>query len=1339
MGAWRWGVGRSEGHEEKSVPGSDSPIDYRDSLPYVLVVTRWFFLFFFPGLLGAQEIAPEQREFFESRIRPVLAQDCYECHRTGGKKKGGLALDSRAAMEEGGDSEGLFDFENPEQSYLIKVIRHQEEGMEMPKDGAKLNDRIIADFVAWIGMGAPDPRDQPPSDDEVENDRRWEQVRERRQEWWSFQPVRAVDPPDGEGTAIDRFLNEKIAGAGLTRSSRAGERVLVRRLSFALRGLPPTVGEVERYLAEQRPDRWERLVAEFLASPRFGERWARHWMDWIRYADSHGSEGDPAIRDAWRYRDYLIRALNDNVSYDTLVREHLAGDLLENPRIKDGRNESALGPAHLRMVFHGFAPTDALDEKVRFTDDQINVVTKAFQGLTVSCARCHNHKFDAISQEDYYALFGIFGSTKPGVVRVDAVDETATRGRMTALKKQLKENLIGDWIGTLPQWSGHFLAEQDRFIVESRKKNELIFLQAWDDGRKEGGFARGKARKPAGGEGWRGSELEGWTQHGEGLQGETASGGFSIAAEGESLLSAIHQAGLHSHGLSSKDRGIALSPRIELEGGEEVWLKVRGWGNAVVRYAVQNYPRNGTVFPSSQLRDGQWRWIRHDLDYWKGDRIHLEVTTSRDQAILSGDDDRSAFALAAALVVKQGEPTPPDLERQRMEHFLASRYRDNEELSAFFRRLVLEALEDWQADRLSDDQALLLDELVQTGILPNRATMGGELLQEFRKLEQSLAVPVRAPGVWEADSHDQEFFVRGDHKKPAQPVKRRFLEAIDDEPYDPSGSGRSELARDFLRPDNPFTARVIVNRVWHHLFGAGLVRTPDNFGRLGEAPTHPGLLDHLATRFVEDGWDLKKLIRSIVLTEAWQRSSVPHSLARERDPGNRLLSHFTMRRLEAEAIRDTLIAVSGGLDDTAYGKPVEGMSRRRSVYVRTQRNRLDPFLQTFNAPLPLGGKGRRDETNVPAQSLTLLNSPWVGGLARDWAERLPGNSTAEKVREAFKIAYSREPSQEELKATLAFLKRMDGEREARDRERADLDAQIAGLEAGISALESAARTRLKPRPVPAEAGPGPMARWDFEKDARDQTGSLHGHLHGGAKTIDGALVVGRGQGYFTSGPLDRDLGEKTLQVLVTLDHLEQQGGGVLGVQTLDGHIFDTIVYAETDAGEWLPGSEFHRRTRPLQGPREGAAHREAVWITISYAADGTIRAYRNAQPYGRGYRPGELQRFPKGGAQVIIGNRHGPPGAGRLLSGRIAEARLFDRALSAEEVALAIGMPLPPSREVVLRQLTAPERGRLGTAEEQLKDLLRRRAEQKEGSQAPLPLFDLTHGLFNSKELIYVR
>src|SRR4051812_1382917 len=398
---------------------------------------------------------PEQVEFFESRIRPILAQDCYECHSTAGKQKAGLVLDSRAGWQKGGDSGDAIVPGKPAESLLMRTIRHLEPDMKMPKRGAKLEERVVQDFEKWIAMGAPDPRDAPPSPEQVAQDRDWKAVLERRKGWWSFQPVQHPAPPAATSWSaqpVDRFLENAMSARGLAPAADAEPRTILRRLNYVLTGLAPTPEETELFNRDAAANLDSAIAAateRLLASPRFGEQWARHWMDWMRYAESHGSEGDPQIPYAWRYRDYLIRALNADVPYPQLVREQIAGDLLDAPRTNAalGMNESALGCAQYRFVLHGFSPTDCLDEQVTFTDNQIDTISKAFLGLTVSCARCHNHKFDAISQTDFYALYGVMASCRPALIDVNLPEKTKQiTEQMGELKEQIEAKLTRAWL-----------------------------------------------------------------------------------------------------------------------------------------------------------------------------------------------------------------------------------------------------------------------------------------------------------------------------------------------------------------------------------------------------------------------------------------------------------------------------------------------------------------------------------------------------------------------------------------------------------------------------------------------------------------------------------------------------------------------------------------------------------------------------------------------------------------------------------------------------------------------------------------------------------------------------
>ena len=1015
-------------------------------------------------LSAAPAPTPAALEFFETKIRPVLAQDCYECHRTGGKRKGGLALDQRQGLLTGGDSGPAVVPGDPAASLLLQAIRHDSEDLAMPKAGAKLEPGVIADFEHWIRLGAPDPRDTPPSDAQVAADTDWDAVLRRRKAWWSFQPIAKADLgglPAGTHP-IDHLLSGKLRAVGLTRAPRADRATLIRRLSFALRGLPPAPEEVAAFVSDPRPDAYATLVDTFLAAPRYGERWARHWMDWVRYADSHGSEGDAAIPNAWRYRDYLIRALNADVPYDQLVREHLAGDLLAKPRINHelGLNESALGTAQLRMVLHGFAPTDALEELVRFTDDQINVVSKTFLGLTVSCARCHHHKFDPISQQDYTGWYGIFTSTSPAQIAVDTPDaaEPRVRAELGATKTALRRALAQVWMDDAAALPGRLATPSPslgKLLTAAKDPGDLLHpwfaaaqtpsrpgavpgvLAAWRSRQ----AAAGLAPAPADRKRWdmtRTDDFSTWRHDGAGAVAPSAAGEFAVAVDGGQVVTGIYPAGVYSHLLSTKDRAVLLSPRFDLDGKYDLWLRLAGEGGAFARFVVQNYPREGSVYPVLKVVGARRQWLKQTLDYWQGDRIHIEVTTAADQPVLADPKAiRSWFGLSEVVITRSGDAPPVDGWEFAAPILAAAGDRPVatlEELAGVYATAATTAVAAWAEERTSDAQALWLDQLLRAGLLRNQLDeLAGvrPLVTAYRAAEATLRAPTRAPGVLETGSVDAPLFARGNHKQPGTTVPRHFLDAFNPAPYRTSDSGRLALANDIVSPGQPLAARVMVNRVWHHLFARGLVATPDNFGRMGALPSHPELLDFLAAWFVEHGSSLKALIRFMVTTEAWQAASDAPAGAQEKDPDNVLLSHAPVRRLEAEAIRDALFSVAGDLQfEPAAGPPVTGKEPRRSVFLRVKRNDLDPFLAAFDAPVPAGPTGRRDVTNVPGQSLALLNNPLVRELAEHWARRVEALPTDDATRIAamYRRAFGREPTADESRRASDFLARMASER-----------------------------------------------------------------------------------------------------------------------------------------------------------------------------------------------------------------------------------------------------------------------------------------------------------------------
>ncbi len=1122
-----------------------------------LLIGGWILLLTAHSLFADET---DQRAFFEERIRPVLVEHCYVCHNSHVNAEAGLVLDCREGLRRGGNSGPLFNLSSAnnltnsdnsansvnstaQDSLLLQVLRHELEGLEMPAEGPQLEPHIIDDFSKWLATGAFDPRSTPPSAAELAEATSWAAISKQRRQWWCFQPITPPTLPGAElSTAsssdtslplihshgIDLLLQVQLAAHQLSPNPRAEPATLLRRLHLLLVGMPPIPEQLDAFALDPSPAAYQRVVDELLDSPRFGERWGRHWLDWIRYAESHGSEGDPRIAGAHHYRDYIIRAMNADIPYDQLLREHIAGDLLEQPRVDHqlGINESRIGTAHWRMVFHGFGPTDALDEKVRFTDDALDTVTKAFLGLTVSCARCHDHKFDAISQADYTALAGILASTRPGRAEIDLPERLdKNRDELQQLKPAIQAAVAAQWLQSLDELPRRLLDKLDASTaassIASEKQHWLLPLHklhqleqspaegispasAWLQLAEEFEVAQVNQSAflaSAHDHSWNfadESQMNRWYRYGSGLVRQVSSaehdsdfhsgstlrvgdqqtndtkteqesngrasghvnngssderirrgasshirgsgrcGEFTIEADGERVIGGVFPASVLTHTLSTIHGGRFTSPDFTVGTGQRLWLQICGDGQAMSRYVVQNFPRDGTVYPVTELKREQgWHWQAYDVGYWQGDALHIELTTANDAPLLVKNQPRSWFGIRRAVLVDSSQVGPePNYHECWTAVFAAAATHPPEstlELADLLANVLRQAILDWQDDSLSDAQALLIDGFLSEGLLPNTLEAlpsASHLVKSYRELEKDIPIATRVPALAEWQGSDLQLYERGNHKQPQQIVPRRFLEAIDSRPYKSSLSGRRELAEDLLRSDNPLTARVIVNRVWHHLFGQGIVSTCDNFGKLGGLPSHPELLDYLAYQFREtDHWSIKRLIRRIVTSEAWQQSSMESAAASVADPDNRLLSHFSMQRLAAEAIRDSLLAVSGEIDLTMFGPAVVGSAHRRSIYVQVLRNDPDPFLAAFDAPLPFSCQGNRDVTNVPAQSLIMINGPLTAVAAEGLAQRCLSNLQARTVRQRIElmwcIALGRSPDSHELEAAVRLLSASD--------------------------------------------------------------------------------------------------------------------------------------------------------------------------------------------------------------------------------------------------------------------------------------------------------------------------
>lgn len=1059
----------------------------------------------------------EDIEFFETKIRPVLVEHCYECHSAKSPKlKGGLRVDQRDVFRQGGESGVAFEPGKPDGSLLIKALRHED--LQMPPKG-KLPESVINNFIDWIRRGAPDPRKDNVTTKPLTSN--WNETLQQRRAWWAFNWQSAAHGLPSTVTSlsqrIDDRIHSKLATHGLPSAPPADRRTLARRLSFALLGLPPSADEVAAFEHDKSPQAVELFVDRLLASPHFGERWARHWMDVVRYCETHGSEFDNHIPFAWRYRDYLIRAFNEDLPFDQFTREHIAGDLLAQPRWRDGINESMQALPFWRFVEFYQTPVDVKREEGIVRDTEIDGLTKAFQGLTVSCARCHDHKFDPISQHDYYALYGIFASSRIAVRMLDdplrfqdKLDELAR------LKPTLRQAAAAEWSRALPTWPNQFAAASNllrnlpqtnskpkpddnsppqdngtqspiaRAVLKAADEKSKNWLTAWLPllklpASETTEFARlwsaithqqrdehaRAARNPDGGvviadfaplNNTLATPFD-WRVDGLGLPTAplTKAGDFSVWPSGPAALRAVHERGVHSEGLSDRCGGSLRSPPFTLTHGA-VSVLARGDGNSRLRLVIENHQGDHLLFSSvnpNLTGTTSLRWYRLPLrSQWRGARAHVEILTRddkpnltqlKDASVLEKSDGRSAFGIAKVhLHNNNASPTdtpvvPADL--------LATECRTSADLIERLTQRTATALARWRDEQATDTDARWLNALLEVGLLDNTPSNDSPLqaaLAEYRQIENQLPIAQRICGLSDDGvGTDAAFFPRGDHRRPGELVPRRYLEVLGSQADAYRGvlSGRLKLADEIASPTNPLTARVYVNRVWHWLSGRGLVATVDNFGKLGEPPTHPELLDDLARSFVAQGWSTKKLIRAIVLSKTWQQASAVSAIAQERDPDNLLWSHAAVRRLDAESLRDSMLVIAGNFNPQQLGPSIPVFHRqvvdpdkqppsgpidaggRRSLYLEVRRNFLSDFLVTFDFPKPVAPAGRRSETNVPAQNLTLMNDPFVKHQAEVWAKRLIAaeSDTAQRGERLYQTAFNRRPTASEQSRLAAFI------------------------------------------------------------------------------------------------------------------------------------------------------------------------------------------------------------------------------------------------------------------------------------------------------------------------------
>ena len=890
-------------------------------------------------LSAAQAKGTPGDEFFENNVRPILATQCGSCHID--RSAGGLQLSSRETILKGGALGPAIVVGDPGKSLLIQAV-HQTGMLKMPK-GGKLTDEQVDSLTQWIKMGAPWPKDTAPVR------AAGKQITPEMRKFWSFQPLKLPAIPQVKDSAwaktdIDRFVLAKMEEKGLKPAPHADKRTLIRRATLDLTGLPPTPEEVEAFEKDTSPNAFAKVVDRLLASPRYGERWGRHWLDVARYADDDIRGLDPRGRGympldgAYVYRDWVIKAINDDVPYDHFLKMQLAGDLMaKDPTPDDLKATGFLGGAP--WIWDQAEPVQGrADER----NERIDAVTRGMLGLTVACARCHDHKYDPILAKDYYALGGIFASsTYKEYALVPDAEVSFWREKFETADKNDEAA------------QAYTKTESDQLAKAFAAQTSAYMVAAW----KVSGKPKMKLQDAA---------------DSARLDPELVDRWVKFLAKKQSYYPYLHD-----------------------------WQMMIAQG--------------GTEDQAKELGDSFQQLI-----------LDLEVEEKK------LEDDNEKIKIKAGVPTKRKKDAKPN-EFDTYDEFCPGC------------RLELEVIAPEKANLYTDLFVRALSSEGEGRGEPALFTFRGwELIRRLGPVEQQYLssisgetgrgmqknVPAIYPFVHGMTDKPQAvniaLDVRGNPHTHGPEVPRAFITVLglpDKKPYT-QGSGRLQLADDIVA--SPISTRVWVNRVWKWHLGTGIVNTPDNLGAVGDPPSNSELLDYLAVHFREDGMSLKKLQRMIMLSAVYQQSSKETPEAHEKDPDNRFYSHFTLQRLDAEQLRDSMLFVAGDLDVSKIGgpaKPLDLENDRRTVYARVSRFRIDPFFQAFDFPNPSFTAEQRFSTNVPVQRLYFMNNAFVYAQAGQLANRLNHlpDDTA-RIKQSYRVLYDREPTPDELQLGLTFLK-----------------------------------------------------------------------------------------------------------------------------------------------------------------------------------------------------------------------------------------------------------------------------------------------------------------------------
>lgn len=872
-------------------------------------------------------------EFFEKKIRPVLVKNCQGCHNAK-VKTAGLDMSSADGFAKGGASGlALTSKDSPDSSLLLKVVSYEGQ-LKMPPAG-KLSDEVRADIAAWVKMGAPWPGATSAATPTAAKTGRVIGAEDRK--FWAFQPVRKPAVPDVKNkvwvkSPIDAFVLAKLEEKGLRPAPPAGKVALLRRVTFDVTGLPPTEKEISGFVADTAPNAFEKVVDRLLASPRYGEKWGRHWLDVARYADSTGNDEDHRYPYAWRYRDYVIESFNNDLPYNQFMREQIAGDLLPGNFPNGINRRGIVATGLLALGAKAVAQQDKTKMLYDVYDEQVDVVSKAFLGVTLACARCHDHKFDPLLTRDYYSLVSIFASTK------NFKDPSTHVSKLLFVPLAPKE-------------------EYERYTAHQRQ----VTLK--------------------------GMEIEDVAE--EELERYTA----TIAPRLADYMLAAREVYENKAVESAVARDRNLKPEVLAE-----WVKY--------------------LKPQGDSRVHLTAWDKAPKDQWAA--VAQTYQADFDKELGEWNERIRKWREKFRRMSLDMDMPPP--ERPKFE--------------AAKNQFFFEVLFTGPFSVAKDKRDAIFSGAAKTKI--------AALKKDHEALKASSPPePDMACAVEESTPVDQKVFVRGDYNSPGELAPKAVPTVLTNE--DPKlltkGSGRLEFANWLADSSNPLPARVMVNRIWNGHFGEGIVRTPDNFGKMGERPTHPELLDYLAARFVESGWSMKSMHRLMLLSSAYQMSSNISPEANQKDPENRLFSRFPQRRLTVEEIRDGLLAIDGTLDltmggtlQTGFGTDGENSNnrlsvrpesnKRRMVYLPLRRANLPTMLNLFDFGDATTMTGKRPLTTVAPQALFMMNSGFVAERSRNLADSVAKQTSdpAARLRSLYVRVLNREPDPSEMDAGLTYIK-----------------------------------------------------------------------------------------------------------------------------------------------------------------------------------------------------------------------------------------------------------------------------------------------------------------------------